>query len=200
MSTFIVQIFKAYDSPIAPDRAAALLSCVNNMGNIIFLSLIRFTGKRRLYLTMLTVVFLCSAIVCAYGFAILPSGYNSFDQSQHFKLDNKDLSYIPLIGIILWSFCSYCGVNIMPWQMISEVFPYKWVQEIFSVSWENIKICWILHIFQDSWHSNWIDSGTKLHFEFHQQQNILQFGNFIIDARCGPVQLHHHCHRVGVDV
>lgn len=125
MSTFIVQIFKAYDSPIAPDRAAAILCFANNMGNIIFLSLIRITGKRKLYLTMLTVVFVCSVIVSGYGFAVLPTGYNSFDQSKHYSLENKSIGYIPFVCILLWSFCSYCGVNIMPWQMLSEVFPYK---------------------------------------------------------------------------
>lgn len=125
MSTFVVQIFKAYDSPIPPDKAAALLSFANNLGNIIFLCLIRFTGKRRLYLTMLTVVFLCSAIVSAYGFSVLPSGYNSFDQSQTFSLRNKSIGFIPFVSIILWSFCAYCGVNVMPWQLLSEVFPYK---------------------------------------------------------------------------
>lgn len=122
MSTFVVQIFKAYDSPIPPDKAAALLSFANNLGNIIFLRLIRFTGKRRLYLT---VVLLCSAIVSAYGFTVLPSGYNSFDQSQTFSLGNKSIGYIPFVSMMLWSFCAYCGVNIMPWQMLSEVFPYK---------------------------------------------------------------------------
>lgn len=125
MSTFIVQIFKAYDSPVPPDKAAAVLSFANNVGNIIFLSLIRITGKRKLYLTMLTVVLFCSIIVSAYGFAVLPTGYNSFDHSNHYSLENKDIGYIPFVCIILWSFCSYCGVNIMPWQMLSEVFPYK---------------------------------------------------------------------------
>lgn len=127
MAPFIVQIFKAYGSPIAPDRAAALLSVVNNLANLTFLCLIRFTGKRYLYLTMLTMVFLCSAVISGYGFGILPSGYNSFDKSQHFELENKDIGYIPFICIIVWSFCTYCGVNTMPWQMISEIFPYKYV-------------------------------------------------------------------------
>lgn len=125
MSPFIVQIFKAYGSPMEPDKAAALLNFVNNLANLMFLCMIRFTGKRKLYLTTLSVVILCSVVLSAYGFSVLPSGYNSFDREQTFELDNPQLGYVPFVCIILLSFCSYCGINTMPWQMISEVFPYK---------------------------------------------------------------------------
>lgn len=124
---FIVQIFKAYESPIAPDQAAAVLSFVINLANIISLFLLQFTGKRRLYLTMLTVIFLCSVVICGYGFAFLPRGYNSFDQSPDFSLDNKSLAYIPFVCIIIFSFCSFCGVSSMPSQMLSELFSFKYV-------------------------------------------------------------------------
>lgn len=125
MNPFIGQVFKAYDSPVAPDQAMAIVGFVNNFANIVFLCLIRFTGKRKLYFPMLTMVFLCSAIVSGYGFAFLPSGYNSFDHSQTASVGDKNLTYIPFVCIILWSFCSYCGVNSVPWQMLSEVFPFK---------------------------------------------------------------------------
>lgn len=126
MSTYIIQILKAYNVPMEPDQAAALLSYVNNMGNICFLCLIRFTGKRYLYLTILTILFLSGAVICGYGFFVLPLGYSSYpDLSPNFQLANPTLSYIPFICIILSSFCTFCGINSMPWQMISEVFPYK---------------------------------------------------------------------------
>lgn len=125
MSPFIVQIFKAYESPIAPDQTATIVSFVNNIGNIVFLCLLRFTGKRRLYLTMLTGVFLSALITCSYGFIVLPNGFNSFEPSNSFSLSNSTLAYIPFISIILWSGFTFCGVNSLPWQMLSEVFPYK---------------------------------------------------------------------------
>lgn len=125
MSPYIVQIFKAYGSPMEPDKAAALLNFVNNLANLMFLCMIRFTGKRKLYLSTLSMVILCSAVLCAYGFLVLPGGYNSFDREQWFELRDPQLGYVPFVCIILLSFCSYCGINTMPWQMISEVFPYK---------------------------------------------------------------------------
>lgn len=120
-------ILKAYESPIRPDHAVVLLSFVINLANIISLFLLHITGKRRLYLTMLTVIFLCSVVICGYGFAVLPPGYNSFDQSPGFSLDNKNLAYIPFVCIIIFSFCSFCGVNSMPSICLSELLSFKYV-------------------------------------------------------------------------
>lgn len=125
MMPYNAQIFRAYDSPITPDRTVALSSGVSNLGIISFLILLRFTGKRPLYLTMLGSVAVFSAIVSIYGFILLPSGYNSFDQMRYVSLENKQLTYIPFVCIILWNFCSNCGVSSIGWQMLSEVFPYK---------------------------------------------------------------------------
>lgn len=83
MRPFIMQIFKAYDSPIEPDRAAAIMSLLDNLANVVFMCLVRFTGKRRLYLSMLTGVFLCVLTIATYGFLVLPSGYISFDPTQY---------------------------------------------------------------------------------------------------------------------
>lgn len=125
MQKFWMQIFIAYESPIDPDKAAVILSLVNNLANIAVMILIRFTGKRPLYLTMLSITSICALGVSIYGFTILPSGYNSFDKSSKFTLDNQTLAYIPLIFTILWSFSTFCGVNSLPWQMLSEVYPFK---------------------------------------------------------------------------
>lgn len=125
MGPFIAQIFATYQTPIAPDQAQAILSVANNLANVVFLCLIRLTGKRPLYLTMLGVAFLSSATISGYGFAILPNGTNSFDKIVPKPLEYGALAYIPFVCIILWSFSSNCGVNSVPWQMLSEVYPFK---------------------------------------------------------------------------
>lgn len=139
MPSYIVQILKAYNVPMQPDQAAALISYVNNLGNIAFLCLIRFTGKRYLYLTMMTVLFLSAATLCGYGqimfiflknvllkhnnfivfiisFWVLPAGYTSYpDLTPNFPLENKTLGYIPFAAIIITNFTMFCGINAMPW-------------------------------------------------------------------------------------
>lgn len=122
---FILQIFKAYESPIPPDQAAAVLNFMNIIAHVIFLFVTHFIGKRRLYLTMLMAVFLSTAVLCAYGFAVLPIGYNSFSSSKGLSLENKNLAYIPFVCIIFGSFCTFCGVSAVPSQMMSELFKFK---------------------------------------------------------------------------
>lgn len=124
---FIVPIFNAYESPFPPDQAATALSIVDNVGNLAFIFLIRFTGKRRLYLAMGAGIFLSSLVTSVYGFVYLPRGYVSLNQQdQSFRLDNPNLAYIPVISIFLWSFFSNCGFLAMPWMLLPELFSFKW--------------------------------------------------------------------------
>lgn len=129
MMPYNVQIFKAYDSPIAPDRTVAISSGVSNLATISFMILLYFTGKRPLYLTMLGSAAVFTAIVSLYGFILLPNGYNSFDPTKYFAAENKLLTYIPFGCIILWNFCTNCGITSVSWQLLSEVFPYKLVRK-----------------------------------------------------------------------
>lgn len=126
MTPYLVAIFKAYGSPLPADVTTAILSFLNVFATITFMSLEHFVGKRRLYLTVLTGVCVSSAIISLYGFILLPSGYNSFDQNLTLpQLAQPTHAYIPTICLMLWSFCSYCGILMMPWQMLSELFAFK---------------------------------------------------------------------------
>lgn len=165
MTPFIVQIFKAYDSPIAPDQTAVIFSFVNNLGTLAFLILIRFTGKRPLFLTMLGGVILSATIICIYGFVVLPSGYNSFDHAKYFSLENhKQLTYIPFICIFLWVFCS-ASVLSMGWQLVSEIFPYKYVRKIQKLFQKRSKMQFIFSL-QNTWNRHRNSIGLKLCHQF----------------------------------
>lgn len=131
MTPYLVQIFKAYESPLPPDVATAVLSFLNVFATITFMSLEHFVGKRRIYLTVLSGVCISSFVISCYGFILLPTGYNSFDRTHELPtLENPSLAYIPTICLIVWSFCSYCGILMMPWQMLSEIFAFKYVNLI----------------------------------------------------------------------
>lgn len=126
MTPYLVKIFKAYDSPLPPDWSTAILSFLNVFATITFMSLEHFVGKRRIYLTVLSGVCISSFVISCYGFIFLPRGYNSFDKPSHWPdFDNGSLVYIPTVFLIVWSFCSYCGILMMPWQMLSEIFAFK---------------------------------------------------------------------------
>lgn len=124
---FIVQILKAYDSPISSDENVMILSVGGSLAQITFICLVRFTGKRRIYLTMLFGVLVSALIVSCYGFIYLPTGYNSFNQSHrtlHLEA-NPSLAYIPTICLYVWGFCSSCSIHTMPLILLSELFPLK---------------------------------------------------------------------------
>lgn len=125
MQPYMVQVLAAYESPIAPDQAAAIVTAANNLGTITFLCLIRFTGKRPLYLTMLFLTFFSAAVIFSYGFAVLPLGHNSFKEYSTFALENRRLAFIPFVFIVLWSFSSHCGVDSLPWQFLTEIFSFQ---------------------------------------------------------------------------
>lgn len=126
MTTYIQAIFKAYESPLPADVTAAILGCLNVFATLTFMSFEHHLGKRRIYLMVLTGVCISSLAISVYGFSVLPSGYNSFDKSLPLpELGSPILAYIPTICLIVWSFCSYCGILMMPWQLLSELFPFK---------------------------------------------------------------------------
>lgn len=122
---FIVQIFSAYKTPISPDQAAAVLNFLNILANFIFLFVIHFVGKRRLYLIMLSIVFVCTLSTAAYGFAVLPNGFNSFVVGHIYTLSSEWLAYIPFVCILIASFCTYCGITSVPSQMMSELLTFR---------------------------------------------------------------------------
>lgn len=106
---YLVQIFKAFESPIPADKSVVIVSVLDNLALITFMCLVRFTGKRRIYLTMLFGIFLCTLVISVYGFIVLPIGSTSFNLStqSNFQLDNKKLGYIPMI-VCFYHFRVFC--------------------------------------------------------------------------------------------
>lgn len=123
---FIVQISKAYESPIPSDETVILFGVISTLAQVTFMCLIRFTGKRRIYLTMLLTTFISLLTISCYGFICLPNGFNSFDQqTQSFHLENRNLAYIPTICLYVWHFCTCCSIIDMPLILLSELYPLK---------------------------------------------------------------------------
>lgn len=126
MRPYLVQIFKAYETPIPEDKTAVILSFAESFAHIVFLCAIRFTGKRRIFFTLCIGIFFCTFVISTYGFVILPKGYNSFDHSTNsFHLDNKVLALIPFTCLMLWSFLVNCGLVLLPFLLLSEIIPFK---------------------------------------------------------------------------
>lgn len=123
---YIIPIFNAYEVPMKPDEAATVLHTVNIVANFMFLFTIHFIGKRRLYLIVLSIIFVCTLTMAIYGFTFLPSGFNSFMVGTTYPLDEKWLGNIPFTCILVASFCTYMGVSSVPSQMMSELLTFRY--------------------------------------------------------------------------
>lgn len=129
MRPFAMQIFRAYESPISTDDTMIFLGFLDNLSYIVFMCLLRFTGRRRgIYLTMISGVFLSTLVISCYGYIYLPKGITSFgQQNKSFHLENPNLGYVPLICLYVWNFCTLCALSGMPMMLISELFSFKCV-------------------------------------------------------------------------
>lgn len=126
MRPYLVQIFNAYEIPMSTDDAVVVTSIVGTLATVTFMCLIRFIGKRRLYLTVLLGSFLSSFVISYYGFICLPRGITSFNQSKEMNyLEDKDLAYIPMYCLFAWHFFAFCGCSFMQFLYLSELFAFK---------------------------------------------------------------------------
>lgn len=127
LKAYLIQILKAYDSPISPDQALTIMSFLDTFGTFAYIFLIRYTGKRPLYLFYMAVVFVCTVILVWFGFTYLPAGHITFDQANRepFHLENNSLGYIPLVCLVIWSYCATSCIHSYPWMILSELLPYK---------------------------------------------------------------------------
>lgn len=126
MQPFMIQILKAYESPIPWEKAVIVLKIIENVTHVAFVCLIRFIGRRRMYLMACTGIFFSTLAISIYGFVVLPNGFNSFDQqSQSSQLENKYFGYIPLICIFVWDFFTNFGLYTIPGLYLSEILPFK---------------------------------------------------------------------------
>lgn len=68
MRPYTVQILKAYGVPIDANWATVIVGLLGMLANIVLLSLVRITGKRRIYLFALAMTTMCCITLCKICF------------------------------------------------------------------------------------------------------------------------------------
>ncbi|CAO1376839.1 unnamed protein product [Diamesa hyperborea] len=97
LQTFAVQIFATLKAPIDKYYATMILGTLELAGSIICVILVRFVGKRPL------------AMVSTLGYD---------NEIQH-----NEYSWIPLTLLLGSAILSHCGIRLLPWILVGEVFP-----------------------------------------------------------------------------
>lgn len=66
------------------------------------------------------------SITGAYAYNFIPPEWSSFDKHEPLVIEGN-INYIPMILFFTLAFFSNVGITPIPWILLSEVFPFKYV-------------------------------------------------------------------------
>lgn len=144
LSTYMIQILTSYNVPMTPKKALELISCVNLLATLTSTCLLQIMSCRSLFFLSKTILLCCSVAICIYGYIVFPRGYSSFpkaDLSENQPMEKRPYNFIPFVCIIVAHFCFFCGIYAMPWQIISEAFPYRYIKRCDNRSQILLNLC-----------------------------------------------------------
>ena len=124
MRPYSIQILKAYNVPIDANWATMLSGLVGLSSNIILVFIIRFVGKRSVTLVSTFGSILSCAALAVFGHLYLPEGINSFELPSNMTTPDEG-NYLPLYAFMSLNFFTSMGLMVIPWLLVSEVFPFK---------------------------------------------------------------------------
>lgn len=124
MRPYLVQIFQAFAVPIEASWATVVIGIMGFLANIACMCLIKSVGKRKIALISMTGASISVISLSIYAYFILPQGLTSFDKHPLASPGNN-LGYVPLTFIYLLAFFTSFGLLPIPWNFLSEVFPFK---------------------------------------------------------------------------
>ncbi|KAK5647004.1 hypothetical protein RI129_005468 [Pyrocoelia pectoralis] len=124
--TYCVNIFMTLKVPMDKYYATLLLGVTQLLGSCCLLLFIRKLGKRIVLFISLATMGVCSLCIACYTYAS-DIHYIIIDEDKFTSLDEYRSGYewIPLLFFVLACFMFYFGIYIMPWLLISEIFPYE---------------------------------------------------------------------------
>lgn len=122
---YIVLIFKVYGIPIDPNWATVYLGVSGILGTLTCISLIKFCGKRGLFISGISILCICNFGLSIYGFVSLPAGITSFSAPPQTNSANGNIFVISVC--VLMAFITSFGATSVPSMLLSELFPLKYV-------------------------------------------------------------------------
>lgn len=126
MRPYMVQIFEAYGVPIDPNWATVGVGLIGLLANIVCMGVVKVIGKRKLYFFSLAGAALSCFSLCFYAHNTLPASWSSFDKHSRTELHGND-GYFAMVMFFSLAFFTSVGLAPMPWILLSEMFPFKYV-------------------------------------------------------------------------
>lgn len=116
--TYSVLIFGALKAPINEYYATVIMGTVQLLGCVVSVSIVTFLGRRKLNFISIVGSALCFLFIASY---IYVNGIFYLDQKDALEKDTKH--WAPASVLILATFIFSIGIRILPWVLMSEVFP-----------------------------------------------------------------------------
>ncbi|KAF2902142.1 hypothetical protein ILUMI_04050 [Ignelater luminosus] len=122
LQTYAVQLFATLQSPIDKYYATVFLGVAEFFGCIVCVILVHYAGKRVMAFISITGTGICATVVATYAYLINVKYFNLQHTSTESDPDLDLYKWIPLVFLILLAFVSHCGLRVLPWILIGEIY------------------------------------------------------------------------------
>lgn len=136
LQTYAVQIFQTLHTPIDKYYATLLLGIVELLGTLVCVVVVHYVGKRPLTFFSTVGSGVCFLVVATYAYHIdvhylaMPVKLNVTAANVTVGANTTSvapaytaLQWLPTVFLIGSAFISHCGIRLLPWILIGEVYP-----------------------------------------------------------------------------
>ncbi|KAK4880552.1 hypothetical protein RN001_008698, partial [Aquatica leii] len=125
LQTYAINVFATLKAPMNKYYATILLGLLEFLGCTLSIFFVRYCGKRVMGFMSICAVALCDIVVGVYAHI------NAIHYIE-FKPDNlpsiptiDEHNWIPLVFLILIAFTGHCGLRVLPWILIGEIYSHE---------------------------------------------------------------------------
>lgn len=127
LQTFAVKLFATLQAPIDKYHATILLGVAEFLGTLACIIFVHILGKRVIVFISLVGIGICNVVVGTYAHMIDVKYLNFHNETASMEAtpEQEMLKWIPLVVLILIAFIGHCGIRVLPWILIGEIFSHE---------------------------------------------------------------------------
>ncbi|KAF5288904.1 hypothetical protein FQA39_LY03783 [Lamprigera yunnana] len=123
---YAVKLFSTLEVPLDKYYATVLIGVAEVLGAITAVLLIRRTGKRVMVFISIAGVGISNVVIAGYAYAMDVKYLVIYDEIEQTPiLDLEGFKWLPLVFFILLAYTTQCGLRILPWILIGEIYSHE---------------------------------------------------------------------------
>ncbi|KAB0797317.1 hypothetical protein PPYR_08311 [Photinus pyralis] len=126
LQTYAVSIFTSLNVPINEYYATLGLGIAQFFGSLVSIILVKCYGKRIMTFVSLGCIGICNVGIGVYGYQTRVKNLSLISEdiaSDNFNV--TDHQWVPLIFLVSLSFFSHCGIRVLPWILLGEIYSHE---------------------------------------------------------------------------